>query len=66
MTLFIILGIILWVLIALWPANLAKSKGYSFLLFLFLSWAFSWLLILIIVMILPNKNADKAQLPPRE
>jgi hypothetical protein len=52
---FIVLGLFLWLLVALWPATLAKKKGYSFIVFLLLSWIFSWLLILIITLFLPTK-----------
>ncbi len=64
---FFILGVLLWVLLAFWPAMLAKRKGYSFILFLVLSWFVSFVITLIVVLFLKDKNmtasdraADKA------
>lgn len=53
---FLILGIVVWILVALWPALLAKSKGYNFWLFLLLSIITSFLVALIVAIIMPNKN----------
>lgn len=53
---FIILGIFIWIILALWPAYVAKKRGYSFILFLLASWLVSWLLMLFLAYILPNKN----------
>lgn len=52
----IILGVILWVLLAFWPAMLAKRKGYSFILFLVLSWFVSFVITLLVVLFLKDKN----------
>lgn len=61
---FVILGMVLWILLAFWPAMLAKRKGYSFILFLILSWFVSFVITLIAVLfILKDKNiiaADRA------
>lgn len=61
---FIILGIVLWIVFAFWPAMLAKNKGYSFILFLLLSWFVSFIITLLIVVIfLKDKtetSADRA------
>ena len=64
---YIIIGIVLWVALAFWPASVAKRKGYSFILFLLLSLFVSWLITLIVVLFLKDKNqtpesiaADKA------
>ncbi|HMS23643.1 MAG TPA: hypothetical protein PKB09_02445 [Candidatus Saccharibacteria bacterium] len=51
-----LLGMILWVLLALWPAMLAKRKGYSFILFLILSWFVSFIITLLVVLFLKDKN----------
>lgn len=60
MTMFlIILGIVLWVLLALWPAFIARRKGYSFVLFLIIALFISWLLALIIILIMKDKNTTK-------
>jgi hypothetical protein len=36
----LVLGIVIWVFIAFWPARVASRKGYSFLLFFLFSWFF--------------------------
>lgn len=56
----IVLGVFLWVMLAFWPAWLAKQKGYSFLLFLALSWLVSFVLTLVVVLILRDKNETAA------
>lgn len=63
MSFFLILGVLLWVVLAFWPAVMAKKKGYSFIIFLILAWFVSWLLTLIVVMFMKDKNQtpeDKA------
>lgn len=45
----------LWVLVALWPAMLAKQKGYSFWLFFLIS-LFFWWITLFVVLFLKDKN----------
>jgi hypothetical protein len=60
MSFIIILGVALWVFIALWPAILAKNKGYSFWLFLVLSWFVSFIITLIIATLLKDKNMTAA------
>ena len=63
MSFFILLGMFLWLVLAIWPAYLAKVKGYSFFLFLILSWFVSFFLTLIVVLLLKDRNttaADKA------
>lgn len=55
-----ILGIIIWVVLAFWPAILARKKGYSFILFLLIAWLISWLVALIIVLFLKDKNVTDA------
>lgn len=51
-----VLGVVLWIFLALWPAMMAKKKGYSFVLFFIISIFISWLLGLIIVLFLSDKN----------
>jgi competence protein ComGC len=53
---FLIMGLVLWALLALWPAFIARRKGYSFILFLIIALFISWLLALIIVFVLKDKN----------
>lgn len=62
----IILGIVIWVIIAFWPAMVARRKGYSFILFFLLSLVF-FFLSLALAYIVRDKNetaedraADKA------
>lgn len=52
---FVILGIVIWVLIAFWPASVAKRKGYSFLLFFILS-LFFFFASLILAYVLKDKT----------
>jgi len=52
-----LLGVFLWIMVALWPAMLAKRKGYSFILFFILSIFISFVITLIIVLFLKDKNA---------
>jgi len=42
-----ILGLVLWVVIALWPARIAASKGRSFLLWFILSLFFWWITLFV-------------------
>ena len=52
---FIILGVILWVAIALWPASIAKRKGYSFILFFTIS-LFFWWITLFVTLFMKDRN----------
>jgi hypothetical protein len=57
-----LLGVILWAILAFWPAIIARRKGYSFLLFLLLSIPF-FVVTLIVVYMLKDKTqtaADRA------
>lgn len=51
-----ILGIFLWILIALWPARVASSKGYSFWLYFLLSIPFWWITLFIVYFGLKDKT----------
>lgn len=53
---FYLLGLILWVLVALWPAFIAKGKGYSFLLFFIISIPF-WFITLIVAALMRPRGA---------
>ena len=55
---FYILGIILWVVFAFWPAITAKRKGYSFVLFFILR-----LFIFVFALILAYAVKDKTLTP---
>ncbi len=63
-TIWLIIGILIWLALAFWPARVASRKGYSFLLFFLLSIIFSFLLILIIAYIMPRRNTPAP--PPAE
>ena len=55
-----ILGVILWVLIAFWPAIVARRKGHSFIGFFILSLVFFFLsLVLAYVVKDKTKPANK-------
>jgi small-conductance mechanosensitive channel len=54
-SLYILLGIILWVIIALWPAMIAKRKGYSFIGFFALS-LFFWWITLFVALFMKDKS----------
>lgn len=58
---FIVLGIALWIILAFWPAVIARKKGYSFVLFLLTAIFLSWIISLIIVLFLKDKNETAEQ-----
>jgi ABC-type Mn2+/Zn2+ transport system permease subunit len=62
---FIILGIILWIIVALWPASIARRKGYSFLLFFLISLLFWWI-TLFVTLFMKDKTRSSSTLasPP--
>jgi ABC-type Mn2+/Zn2+ transport system permease subunit len=61
---FIILGIILWVAIALWPAFIAKRKGYSFLLFFLISLLFWWITLFVTLFMKDKAQPGSGPVPP--
>lgn len=58
---FIVLGIALWVILAFWPAVMARKKGYSFALFLITALFLSWIISLIVVLFLKDKTETEEQ-----
>ncbi len=46
-TTYLLLGIVIWVIIAFWPAMVAKRKGHSFILFFLLSLVFFFLSLIL-------------------
>ena len=56
-----IIGIILWIFVAFWPARVAQSRGYNFWLFLVLSWFISFILALLLAYLLPNKHQGNSE-----
>jgi len=61
---FIILGTILWVAIALWPAFIAKRKGYSFLLFFLISLLFWWVTLFVTFFMEDKTQPSSGPVPP--
>ncbi len=55
-----LLGAVAWICLALWPANIAKRKGYSFTLFLLLGILVSFIIALIVAGLLKDKNQSAA------
>lgn len=58
----LILVAAVWIMIAFWPALLAKGKGYSFWLFLLLSIPFWWI-TLFVALFIHDKNQPVATPP---
>lgn len=44
---YVVLGVIIWIAIAFWPASVARRKGYSFILFFLLSLVFFFLSLIL-------------------
>lgn len=59
----LILGIVIWVAIAFWPARVAKRKGYSFLLFFLFSLVF-FFAALLVAYLMPRRNPPAAPSAP--
>lgn len=53
----------LWIVIALLPANIARSKGHSFWLWFLIS-LFFWWVTLFVALFLPDRNTPTATTPP--
>jgi hypothetical protein len=51
-----ILGVIAWVLVAIWPARIASKKGYSFVLWFILSLFFWWITLFVAAFGLKDKT----------
>jgi ABC-type Mn2+/Zn2+ transport system permease subunit len=51
-----ILGVIIWIAIAFWPATVAKNKGHSFLGYFLLSIFFWWITLFVVYFGLDDKN----------
>lgn len=61
----LVIYIIIWVLIAFWPARVASRKGRSFIGYFILSLIF-FFLALILAYALPPKNAKKPVAAPEK
>ena len=57
---FFILGTILWIALAFWPASIARKKGHSFLLYFIIS-LFFWWITLFVVVSMNDKTVPAAQ-----
>jgi hypothetical protein len=55
---FYILGLFLWILLALWPARVAASKGHSFWGYFILSLFFWWITLFVVYFGLSDKQAS--------
>ena len=64
MMFFIILGTILWIAVALWPAFIARRKGYSFLLFFLISLFFWWITLFVTLFMKDKTQPGPAPTPP--
>jgi hypothetical protein len=57
---FWILGVFLWILLALWPARVAAAKGHSFWGYFLLSIFFWWITLFVVYFGLEDKTATQA------
>lgn len=58
-----ILGLFLWVLLALWPARIAASKGRSFFGWFVLSLFFWWITLFVALAMKPEGSAPPPAAP---
>ena len=56
-----VLGVVLWIFLAFWPAMVAKRKGHSFVLYFVLSIVFSWLIMLIFAYSVKDRTLSDTQ-----
>jgi len=64
-TIWAVVVLIAWILIALWPASIASRKGYSFLGFFLIS-LFFWWITLFVAFFMPDKAQAAAPAQPKE
>jgi ABC-type dipeptide/oligopeptide/nickel transport system permease component len=57
---FWMLGAIIWIAIAFWPATIAKSKGHSFIGYFLLSIPFWWITLFIVYFGLKDETTTEA------
>lgn len=53
---FYILGVVIWIAIAFWPASVAKRKGHSFILFFLLSLVFFFASLILAYVVKDNNQ----------
>ena len=51
-----VLGIVAWIIIAIWPARIASKKGHSFILWFFISISFWWITLFWVNFGLKDRN----------
>jgi ABC-type Mn2+/Zn2+ transport system permease subunit len=56
-----LLGIILWIILAFWPAIIARRKGHSFILFFLLSIVF-FFLSLVLALLVKDRTVTSADI----
>ncbi|TAH33830.1 hypothetical protein EYC58_00090 [Candidatus Saccharibacteria bacterium] len=59
MAFFIIMGVFLWILLAMAPAFIARKKGYSFLLFFIISLFFWWITLFVTLFLKDKVDHEK-------
>ena len=59
MAFFIIMGVFLWILLAMAPAFIARKKGYSFLLFFLISLFFWWITLFVTIFLKDKVDHEK-------
>ena len=62
----LILGIIIWIFIALIPARIAASKGRSFFLWFLLSIPFWWVTLFVALSLKPEGQKPAPPAPPAQ
>ncbi len=60
---FWIIGVVLWILIALWPARIAASKGRSFFLWFLISIPFWWITLFVTLAMKPEGSSTPPAAP---
>ena len=51
-----VLGLVAWIIIAIWPARIASKKGHSFVLWFLISTFFWWITLFWVNFGLKDKN----------
>jgi ABC-type dipeptide/oligopeptide/nickel transport system permease component len=60
---FWMLGVVIWIALAFWPATVAKNKGHSFFGYFLLSIPFWWITLFIVYFGLQDKAGAKVAEP---
>lgn len=51
-----VLGLVAWIIVAIWPAHVASRKGHSFLVWFFISIFFWWIALFVVYFGLKDKT----------